>query len=143
MLFAYPQDGLALDPLLILFAALLLDAFVGDMKPLFNHVPHPVELVGRAIAWFDHRRPSNEVLVLTRLGTAGEWLRLTDFTSEVKTKNDERLPVTQVLVPQGDTWILLSGCAATAEGSGLVLRVFDGKALSAPKFLTLKAPATP
>jgi adenosylcobinamide-phosphate synthase len=55
MLFAYPQDGLALDPLLILFAALLLDAFVGDMKPLFNHVPHPVELVGRAIAWFDHR----------------------------------------------------------------------------------------
>lgn len=95
------------------------------------------------LAWFDHRRPSNEVLVLTRLGTAGEWLRLTDFPSEVKTKNDEHLPVTQVLVPQGDTWLLLSGCAATAEGSGLVLRVFDGKALSAPKFLTLKAPATP
>ncbi len=55
MLFAHPQDGLALDPLLILFAALLLDALVGDMKPLFKHVPHPVELVGRAIAWFDRR----------------------------------------------------------------------------------------
>jgi adenosylcobinamide-phosphate synthase len=55
MLFAHPQDGLALDPLLVLFAALLLDVFVGDMKLLFNHVPHPVELVGRAIAWFDHR----------------------------------------------------------------------------------------
>jgi hypothetical protein len=27
------------------------------------------------LAWFDHRRPSNEVLVLTRLGTAGECLR--------------------------------------------------------------------
>jgi adenosylcobinamide-phosphate synthase len=55
MLFAHPQDGLAPDPLLILFAALLLDTFVGDMKLVFNHVPHPVELVGRAIAWFDHR----------------------------------------------------------------------------------------
>jgi adenosylcobinamide-phosphate synthase len=55
MLFAHPQGGLALDPLLILLAALLLDAFVGDMKLVFNHVPHPVELVGRAIAWFDHR----------------------------------------------------------------------------------------
>jgi adenosylcobinamide-phosphate synthase len=55
MLFAHPQDGIALDPLLILFAALLLDAFVGDMKLLFNHMPHPVELVGRVIAWFDHR----------------------------------------------------------------------------------------
>src|SRR5260221_13337054 len=55
MLFAHPQDGLALAPLLILFAAVLLDAVVGDMKLLFDHMPHPVELVGRAIAWFDHR----------------------------------------------------------------------------------------
>ncbi len=91
------------------------------------------------LAWFDHRLPKNEVLVLTRLGTAGEWLRLTDLPAEVKSKNDEHLPVTQVLVPQGDTWLLLSGCAATAEGSGLVLRVFDGKAISAVKFLALKA----
>jgi hypothetical protein len=91
------------------------------------------------LAWFDRRSPSGEVLVLTRLGTAGEWLRLTDSPAEVKTKNDEHLPVTQVLTPQGDTWLLLSGCAATAEGSGLVLRVFDGKAMSAAKFLTLKA----
>lgn len=93
------------------------------------------------LAWFDHRRPTDEVLVLTRLGTAGEWLRLTESPGEVKTKNDERLPVTQVLVTQGETWLLLSGCAATAEGSGLVLRVFDGKAMSAAKFLALKAAA--
>ncbi|HEV7508821.1 MAG TPA: hypothetical protein VGS07_28330 [Thermoanaerobaculia bacterium] len=95
------------------------------------------------LAWFDHRRPSDQVLVLTRLGTAGEWLRLTESPAEVKTKNDEHLPVTQVLTPQGDTWLLLSGCAATAEGSGLVLRVFDGKAMSAAKFLTLKAAGNP
>ncbi|HEX4960872.1 MAG TPA: hypothetical protein VF173_08540 [Thermoanaerobaculia bacterium] len=91
------------------------------------------------LAWFDHRRPSDAVLVLTRLGTGGEWQRLTESPAEVKTKNDERLPVTQVLVPQGDTWLLLSGCAATAEGSGMVLRVFDGKAVSAARFLALKA----
>ncbi|MFY9820246.1 MAG: hypothetical protein WAM82_02625 [Thermoanaerobaculia bacterium] len=91
------------------------------------------------LAWFDRRRPSDEVLILTRLGTAGEWLRLAESPAEVKTKNAERLPVTQVLVPQGDTWLLLSGCAATAEGSGLVLRVFDGKAVSAAKLVMLQA----
>ncbi len=93
------------------------------------------------LAWFDHRSPAGETLILTRLGTAGEWLRLTEAPAEVKTKSDERLPVTQVLVPQEETWLLLSGCAATAEGSGLVLRVFDGKAISAAKFVTLKAAA--
>jgi hypothetical protein len=95
------------------------------------------------LAWFDHRRPSDATLVLTRLGTAGEWLRLAESPAEVKTKNDEHLPVTQVLTPWGDTWLLLSGCAATAEGSGLVLRVFDGKAMSAAKFLALKAAGSP
>ena len=64
------------------------------------------------LAWFDRRRPSDEVLVLTRLGTAGEWLRLT-------------------------------GCAATAQGSGLVLRVYDGKGVSEPRFVALKRGAKP
>jgi adenosylcobinamide-phosphate synthase len=68
MLFAHPQDGLALDPLLTLFAALLLDAFVGDMKLLFKHVPHPVELVGRAIGWFDHRLNRENRSEATRRG---------------------------------------------------------------------------
>jgi len=92
------------------------------------------------LAWFDRRRPSDEVLVLTRLGTKGDWIRLADAPAEVKSKNDEHLPVTQVLV-QGDTWLLLSGCAATAEGSGLVLRAFDGKAVSAVKLLPLRSPS--
>jgi hypothetical protein len=45
------------------------------------------------------------------------------------------MPVTQILVPKGNSWILLSGCAATANGSGLVLRHFDGKEISPPRFV--------
>ena len=88
------------------------------------------------LVWFDRRRPAEEVVVLTRLTSAG-WTRVIEVPGEVKTKS-ERLPVTQVLVPQGDTWILLSGCAATAQGSGLVLRVFDGTSLSEAKLVPLQ-----
>jgi hypothetical protein len=90
------------------------------------------------LVWFDRRRPSQEVILLTRLTQAGQWVRLAEIPGEVKTKSGERLPVTQVLVPKGETWILLSGCAATAQGSGLVLRVFDGKNLSEAKFVPLQ-----
>jgi len=90
------------------------------------------------LVWFDHRRPSEEMLVLTRLTQRGDFVRLAEIPGEVKSKNGEHLPVTQILVPEGETWILLSGCAATAQGSGLVLRVFDGKNVSEPKFVPLK-----
>lgn len=88
------------------------------------------------LVWFDQRNPKEESLVLTRLTPAG-WARIIEAPSEVKTKS-ERLPINQVLVPQGDTWILLSGCAATAQGSGLVLRVFDGTSLSEAKLVPLQ-----
>jgi adenosylcobinamide-phosphate synthase len=55
MIFAHPQAALAPGSLLILFAALLLDAAIGDLPRLFRYLPHPVALIGRAIAWFDHR----------------------------------------------------------------------------------------
>jgi hypothetical protein len=89
------------------------------------------------LVWFDRRRPAQEVILLTRLLQTGEWVRLVEVPGEVKTKS-ESLPVTQVLVPKGETWILLSGCAATAQGSGLVLRMFDGKGLSEAKFVPVK-----
>src|SRR4029079_9799464 len=79
---------------------------------------------------------------LPRGGRGGDGTRLADAPAEVKSRNDERLPVTQVLV-QGDTWLLLSGCAATAEGSGLVMRTLDGKAGSAVKLLPLRSPSEP
>ena len=43
------------DPLLLLVAGLALDGVVGDMPAVFRHVPHPVALAGRAIAFFDRK----------------------------------------------------------------------------------------
>ncbi|NKB55850.1 MAG: cobalamin biosynthesis protein CobD [Alphaproteobacteria bacterium] len=40
-------------PLILLFAALLLDAVVGDMRWFFQHVPHPIVLIGRLIGKLD------------------------------------------------------------------------------------------
>lgn len=90
------------------------------------------------LTWFDRRIPSEEKILLTRLTEAGDWVRLIEAPGEVRTKSDERLPVTQVLVPKGNLWILLSGCAATAQGSGLVLRVFDGANLSPARFVAVR-----
>lgn len=87
------------------------------------------------LAWFDRRRPSEEVIVLTRLTRTGDWVRLAEAPSEIRTRSGDIMPIVQILVPKGNTWVLLSGCAATAEGSGLVIRVYDGAALSAPKFV--------
>src|SRR5712671_7680638 len=43
------------DPLLILIGGLAVDAFFGDMPAIFRHIPHPVVLAGRAIAFFDRK----------------------------------------------------------------------------------------
>jgi hypothetical protein len=90
------------------------------------------------LVWFDHRLPGKETIVLSRLSPSGAWEHLTDVPSEVKTKSGEHLQINQVLVPKGDDWILLTGCAGTAQGSGLVLRMFDGKAVSEPRFVPLQ-----
>ncbi|HZB91210.1 MAG TPA: adenosylcobinamide-phosphate synthase CbiB [Stellaceae bacterium] len=50
LLFASP-----VDPLLLLLAAQALDMVVGDVPVAFRTVPHPVVLVGRAVAWLDER----------------------------------------------------------------------------------------
>jgi hypothetical protein len=93
------------------------------------------------LVWFDHQNPAEPKIVLTRLTPKGDWVRLIDVPGEVKTKSGERLPVNQILVPKGDDWILLTGCAATAQGSGLVLRVYDGKSLSEARFVPLQTSA--
>lgn len=90
------------------------------------------------LVWFDRRRANDEMLILTRLAPSGDWVRLAEGRSEVRTKSAENLVLSQVAVPQADRWFLLSGCAATAEGSGFVVRVYDGTSLSAAKFLPLK-----
>ncbi len=90
------------------------------------------------LAWFDRRDPKGEKIVLSRLNTAGDWALLGEAAVDVRTRNDQHLPVTQVLLPQADSWILLSGCAATAAGSGLVLRSASGGVVSEPRFLPLQ-----
>jgi hypothetical protein len=90
------------------------------------------------LVWFDHRRPSEEVVVLTRLTQSGDWVRVTEAPGQVKTKS-EQLPITQILVPKGDVWLLFSGCAATANGSGLVLRAFNGTSLSPARFVPIQS----
>jgi adenosylcobinamide-phosphate synthase len=54
MLLSIPSGNFA-PSLLVLIGALLLDAAVGDMPLLFRRLPHPVALVGRAVAWLDIR----------------------------------------------------------------------------------------
>ena len=41
------------DRLLLLLAGLAIDALFGDMPAVFAHIPHPVVLAGRAIAFFE------------------------------------------------------------------------------------------
>lgn len=89
------------------------------------------------LAWFDRRVPSEEKILLTRLSQSGQWVRLSETRSEVSTRS-ESLPLSQILVPRAESWVLLSGCVASRNGSALVLRVFrDGK-LSDAKLVNLE-----
>jgi adenosylcobinamide-phosphate synthase len=45
----------AIDPFFALLAGLALDAVVGEMRPLFRFVPHPVAVVGGVIANLERR----------------------------------------------------------------------------------------
>ncbi|HVT59864.1 MAG TPA: hypothetical protein VHR45_15870 [Thermoanaerobaculia bacterium] len=95
------------------------------------------------LVWFDRRNPAEEKVLLTRLTVAGDWVLVGEAPAEVRSKSGERLPITQVLVPHGDSWLLLSGCAATAEGSGLVLRTYEGGQMSAPRFVPIETRGRP
>jgi hypothetical protein len=94
------------------------------------------------LAWFDRRVPAEEKILLTRLNQKGQWVRLSEARSEVNTRS-ESLPLSQIMVPRADTWVLLTGCvsigsAKGASASSLVLRVFrDGK-LSDAKLVKLE-----
>ncbi|HEX3129124.1 MAG TPA: hypothetical protein VH394_17455 [Thermoanaerobaculia bacterium] len=89
------------------------------------------------LAWFDRRVPSEEKILLTRLTQSGQWVRLSEARSEISTRS-EALPLSQILVPRGDTWLLLTGCVASRGTSSLVLRVFQGGRLSDAKLVKLE-----
>jgi adenosylcobinamide-phosphate synthase len=48
------------DPLLLLVFGMAIDAMFGDMPAVFAHIPHPIVVAGRVIAFFDRKlnRPS-------------------------------------------------------------------------------------
>lgn len=54
-----PMFGLVpesrVDPIVILLLGLMIDAVVGDMRPLFRVVPHPVQMVGSLVDFLDAR----------------------------------------------------------------------------------------
>lgn len=89
------------------------------------------------LAWFDRRDPAEEKILLTRLTQSGEWVLLDEAKSELSTRN-EALPLSQIIVPRGATWILLSSCVSTGGKSALALRVFDGTSVSSAKLVPLE-----
>jgi hypothetical protein len=91
------------------------------------------------LAWFDRRVPSEERLILARRDPDGSWVSLVEAPSAIRTKDGDRLTVSHVLLPREGRWLLLSGCVATkGGGSGLVLRTFDGRKLSEPRYVAIE-----
>lgn len=101
-------------------------------------VPYGAQGATLDLVWFDRRGSKEERLYLTRLNPPDRWETLADLPAEVKTKGPEPFPVTHVLKPGNDRWLILFGCAATAEGSGLIVRILTGKELSAARFVPLR-----
>lgn len=64
-----PESGL--DPVFILFLALIADAVVGDMQPLFRYVAHPVVLVGKLVEFLEPRLNRAERATSTRFLRGG------------------------------------------------------------------------
>jgi adenosylcobinamide-phosphate synthase len=51
----YLPESVGAEPLLLLLAALILDAGFGDLRPMYRIVPHPVALIGALVGWCDRR----------------------------------------------------------------------------------------
>ncbi len=90
------------------------------------------------LAWFDRRVPSEERLYLAELDPAGTWRVVAQGPSPVKTRGEETLAVSHVVAPRPGSWLVLSGCVATAQGSGLVVRTAGPAGLSAPRLVPLE-----
>lgn len=52
-MFGVIHSNSAFDPLILLLLALVLDAAVGGMGPVFRVIPHPVVILGKLIGWLD------------------------------------------------------------------------------------------
>ena len=84
--FGMISSDAAFDPFILLVLALILDAAVGGMGPVFRLIPHPVVAIGNLIGWFERKlnretrsqtdramRGALVVLVMVALAAAIGW----------------------------------------------------------------------
>jgi adenosylcobinamide-phosphate synthase len=93
LLYALIGQPVPLDLFVILLAALVIDAAVGGGRFLFGRIPHPVAIIGTAVAWLDRKlnreqRPESDrafrgalvavfmIVTCAVAGTGVSWLTL-------------------------------------------------------------------
>jgi len=123
---ASPDPG-HVDPLLLLVAALALDALIGDPAALYRHVPHPVAFLGRVIAGLERRlnrgtarRRSGIVAVAIVVGLAvlaGVLLAL--LAERLPDGDAVTLIAVAMLVAQRSLWDHVAEVAQALEKHGL------------------------
>ena len=119
------------DPLLLLVGGLAVDALFDDMPAIFQRVPHPVVLAGRAIAFFDRklnreirsetsRRDCGVVTVVLLVGAAAA----TGFAIEWICREDPRGAVVEcvligTLIAQRSLYDHVATVAKALDAGGL------------------------
>jgi adenosylcobinamide-phosphate synthase len=131
MLFGHSQAVLAPGSLLVLFAALLLDAAVGDLPRVFRYLPHPVVLIGGAITWFDRRLNREErsatarrargivTVIILVIAAALIGLLVERLCRAIATGWLVELVIITVLVAQRSLFEHVHGVAAALDKTGL------------------------
>lgn len=95
-----------------------------------------------ALAWFDRRTAGSGEgtrLALSTWAPGAGWRPIADLAPEVVTLDQVHLPFEHLVVTRPGAWLLLSGCARTAAGSGLVLRTYRDGSLSPPQFVPIRS----
>jgi adenosylcobinamide-phosphate synthase len=121
-----PDPG-STDPLLLLLAALVLDALIGDPPWLYGHIPHPVALLGQMIAALERRlnrswrsdRGGRALGVVTVVLVVGLAAGLGALAAEAPFTWFVTPVVVAVLVAQRSLWDHVAAVMAALEQSGL------------------------
>ena len=126
-----PPFGHAPHGLLLLFLALGLDALLGDMPWLFRWLPHPVVVMGRAVAGLDRRlnRPERSesdrrlrgvvVAVLVPLAAAAAGLGIAFVARTVPHAWPAEVFVAATLIAQRSLFEHVHDVARALQGGGL------------------------
>ncbi|HUK10161.1 MAG TPA: adenosylcobinamide-phosphate synthase CbiB [Stellaceae bacterium] len=121
-----PDPG-STDPLLLLLAALLIDAVIGDPAWLYGCLPHPVALIGQMIAALERRlnlaerndRVRRALGILTVVLVVGLAAGLGALAAEAPLGWLVTPAVVAVLVAQRSLWDHVAAAAVALERSGV------------------------